>query len=99
MGILKLQNHRIVLVGRGLKDYLLSAPLQRQLLLHQVAQRTIQPDIEHIQQWNLHNFSGQLIPVPQHPSSLKPFPLVLSLQALQHSCGSWDNACRATSNF
>lgn len=28
-----------------------------------------QPDPEHFQGWNVHNFSGQLLPVTHHPQS------------------------------
>jgi len=70
---------------------------QGHLPLDQVAQSPIQPGLELFHGGGIHDFSGQPAPVPHHPHSkkkiflisnlnlpsfsLKPSPLVLSLQA------------------
>ena len=35
-------------------------------LLHQAAQGPIQPGLEHLQGWGIHNLSGQPVPAPHH---------------------------------
>ena len=67
-GALLSQNHRMVWVGRDLKDHLIPAPCHEQghLPLHQVAQSPIQPGLGHCQGGGRHSFSGQPVPVPQH---------------------------------
>lgn len=62
---------RMVWVERDLKDHLVLTPLPRQARfpLDQVAQSSMQPGLEHLQEWGIHSFSGQSIPVPQHPHS------------------------------
>jgi len=62
-------------VGRDLKD----DPVPNLLLwadYHppaQAAQDLIQPDLQHLQGWGIHSFSGQSMPVPHH--SVKNLPL------------------------
>ena len=48
-------------------EFQLPCPGQGHLPLDQVAQSPIQPGLEHLQGWGIHNFSGQ--PVPHHPLS------------------------------
>jgi len=38
-------------------------PLQGHVSLGQVAQISVQPDLEHFQWWGIDNFSGQPVPV------------------------------------
>ena len=67
----------------------------------QAAQSHIQPGLECLQGWGIHNLLGQPAPVRHHPlgekipsniqpkpplSQLKPFHLVLSLSTLVNSC-------------
>lgn len=56
---------------RGLEDHLVptSLPWQGHLPLDQVAQSHIQPDFDHLQGWDINNFSGQLMPVSHHSHS------------------------------
>lgn len=92
------ENHRVVWIGRHLKDHPVPAPLSRHLPLEQVSQSPIWPSLEH--SWGgtatallanlcqclttVKNFS--LISNLTVPSvSLKPFPLVPSLHALAKS--------------
>ena len=44
------------------------------LILDQVAQSPIQPDLEHLQGWGIHNLCGQPVPAPHHSHS-KELPL------------------------
>ena len=69
-----LQNHRITewpgLEGTS-RIMNLQSPCHRQghqppHLLDQVAQGPIQPGLEHLQGWGIHNLSGQPIPAPHH---------------------------------
>ena len=39
----------------------------------QVTQGPIQSDLEHLQRWGIHSFSGKPVPVPHHPLS-EEFP-------------------------
>lgn len=81
----------MVLVGRDIEDDLVPILChgQKRLLLDHDARGPIQPGLEHFQGRSLHNFSEQPILVPHHhhggeflpASSLKPLPLVLSLDA------------------
>ena len=90
----------MVWVGRDLKDHLVPTPLPwaGTPSTRPGAQSPIQPGLEHCQGGGSHSFSGQPVPVPQHPHreefflciwskcfSVKPFPLVLSLHALVKS--------------
>lgn len=61
----------MVWVGNYLKDHLISTPCHGQghLTPDQVAQNCIQRGLEHCQGWGTHNFSGQFVPVPDHPLS------------------------------
>ncbi|EOB08416.1 hypothetical protein Anapl_06434, partial [Anas platyrhynchos] len=56
-------------VGRNLKDHPFPPPChgQEHLPPDQVAQSPIQPGLEHLQGWGIHNFSGQPVPGPHHP--------------------------------
>ena len=55
------ENHRMVWVGRDLKDHQTPNHCHRQgcHLLDQAAQGLIQPGLEHLQRWGIHSFSGQ----------------------------------------
>lgn len=53
---------------------------QGQLALSQVAQRPLQPSLEHIQGWGKHRLSGKSIPASSSPSQQRIFS---SLQALE----------------
>lgn len=65
------QNHVMVRVGSDLKNHLVPNPCYGQgyLPLAQVTQSPIQPGLEHHQKWGIHSFSGQPVPVHQHPHS------------------------------
>ena len=52
------QNHRMICVGRDLKDYLISASVM-QAGLTPFHSGAIQPDLEQLQGWDIHSFSGQ----------------------------------------
>jgi len=74
------QNHRMALVEKDLKDHECPTPHHRQghqppyLVPDQAAQGPIQPGLEHLQGWGIHNLSGQLF---QHLTTLivnKEFP-------------------------
>ena len=39
------------------------------LILDQAAQGPIQPGLEYLQGWGIHNLSGQLVPAPHHSHS------------------------------
>ena len=83
------------------KGHLVHLPCSEQghLSPEQVAQSPVQPDPEHFQGGGSHSFSRQPVPGPHHPHgkeflisnlnlcsfSLKPLPLLLSLQALVES--------------
>lgn len=65
-------NHRMVSVGRDLKNHHVPTPCYGQedtLSLDEVAQSFIHPDLEHFQRCDIHNFSEQRVPVPPHPQS------------------------------
>jgi len=58
--------HRIIECF-GLKTIQSQPPaVVRHLPPEQVAQRHIQPRLEHCQGWGNHSFSGQPVPVPHH---------------------------------
>jgi len=44
------------------KDHLVQPPshMQKHLSLDQATQSPVAPDLEHLQQWDIHNFSGNL---------------------------------------
>lgn len=95
----------MVWVGKGLKR---SSTVQAlchgygHFPLDQVTQSPVQPGFAHLQEWDIHSFPEQPIPVPYHlhnkkflpnviaePTlSLKPFPFVPSLHALVKSPSS-----------
>lgn len=54
----------MVCIGRDLKDH--KTPTH---VLDQVGQGHIQPGLEHLQGWGIHNFSWQLFPVPHYSYS------------------------------
>ncbi|KAK4811229.1 hypothetical protein QYF61_022126, partial [Mycteria americana] len=67
------------------KGHLVQPPCNEQghLQLDQAAQNPVQPGLECFQGWGIYHLPGQPVPVLNLPSfSLKPLPLVLSLQAL-----------------
>jgi len=68
-------NHRMVWVGRDLKDHLVPSPCHGQghLPLAHAAQSSIQPGLEHCQGGGSHSFSRQPVPLPHHPHS-EEFP-------------------------
>lgn len=71
------ENPRLVLVGRHLKDQLqLPAMGHGDLPLDQVAQDPIQPVLQNFQGWDIHHFSGQHVPVPQHPHNKEFLPYI-----------------------
>jgi len=54
------------------------------LILHQAAQGPIQPGLEHLQGWGLHNLSGQPISVPNHSHSKELPPDIQPKSSLPH---------------
>lgn len=53
--------HRMVWVGKGLKDHLAPTPCRGQDTFHQTSLlMLLQPDFEHCQGWGIHNLSGNL---------------------------------------
>jgi len=54
-------NHKMVWVGRDLRDHVVPTHCygQGHLPLDQVAQSPIQPGLEHLQGGDVHNFSGK----------------------------------------
>ena len=48
----------------------------------QAAQDPIQPGLEHLQEWGIHNPSGQTVPAPHHSLSEKLSPDILSKYSL-----------------
>ena len=68
LSIVNLYNHRMVWVGRDLKDHLVPTPLpgQGHPPLDQGAQSHIQPGLGHFQGGGIHSFSGISVPVPHH---------------------------------
>ena len=73
----------MVWVGKDLKDHespTLLNPRHRQgyqpphLILDQSAQGPIQPGFEHLQEWGIHNLSGQPVSAPYHSHSKELFP-------------------------
>jgi len=72
-------SHRMVWVGRYLKDHLVPTPSchgQGHLPPDQAAQSSIQPGLEHCQEGGSHSFSGQPVPVPHHHYSKKFLPSI-----------------------
>ena len=62
-------NHRMVWIGRDLKDHLFPTPLPwaGTPSTRPGCSKPIQPGLEHCQGWGIHNLSGQPVPVPHHP--------------------------------
>jgi len=58
-------------VGRELKDHPVPTSLQWALPPDPAAQGPIQPGLECLQRWDIHNFTGQPVPVPHCPLSKK----------------------------
>ena len=58
-------------VGSDIKDHLVptSLPWDGCHSPDQAAQGRIQPGLEHLQGWSIHNFSGQPVPVHHNPLS------------------------------
>ena len=63
----KLQNHRMVVVGREPCGSSSPTPLPKQGLPEQDAQGLIQVGFEYLQRRRLHNLPGQPVPVLRHP--------------------------------
>jgi len=49
-------------------------PLLKQGHLDPIAQNCVQMASEYVQEWRLHSFSGQPVPVLSHPHGEKMFP-------------------------
>ena len=62
-------------VGRDLKDHQAPTPYRMQghqtphLILDQATQGPIQPGLEHLEGWGIHNLSWQPVPAPHHSHS------------------------------
>ena len=71
-------NHRMVWVGKDLKDHLVPPPCHGQghLPLAQVAQSPVQPGLEPFQGGGSHSFSGQPVPVSHHPHREELLPYI-----------------------
>ena len=81
-------------VGRNIKDHESPIPFHRQghqhphLILDQPAQGPIQPCLEHLQGWGIHNLSGQPVPAPHHyhskelPPDIQPKSSLLQLKTI-----------------
>ena len=56
-----------------LTGHLVQIPCNEQghLQLEQGAHGPVQPDLEHLQRWNIHHLSGQPVLVPYHPNCKK----------------------------
>ena len=71
-------------VGRNIKDHESPIPFHRQghqhphLILDQPAQGPIQPCLEHLQGWGIHNICGQPVPAPHHTLSKELSPDIYS---------------------
>ena len=58
------------------------------LILDQAAQGLIQPGLEHLQGWGIHNLPGQLVPAPHHshskelPPDIQPKSSLLQLKTV-----------------
>ena len=91
-------NHRIIESQNGLgwkrpQGSWISNPPARQghqppHLLDQVAQGPIQPGLEHLQGWGIHNLSGQPVPAPHHypckelPPNIQPKSSLFQLKTI-----------------
>ena len=74
-------------VGRDIKDHEAPTPPRHRqghqpshVMLGQAAQGPIQPGLEHLQGWGIHNLSEQPIPAPHHSHS-KELPPDIQLQS------------------
>ena len=73
-------------IGRGFKDHQVPTPLLQAGLptatsvLDQIVQGPIQPELEHLQGWGIHNLSGQPVPTPHH-SHRKELPSDIQLKS------------------
>jgi len=91
-------------VGRDLKDHQVPNPCHRQgcfplnQALGQVAQGPIQTGLEHLQEWDIHNFAGQ--PVGMISSGMGEFWMMNVSVAGEKRvkrgewCTNWQNSCR-----
>lgn len=66
-------SHRMVLVGRDVKDEFIPTPCHGQghLSPDQAAQSHIQPGLERVQGWGTHNFTGKAVPELRPPRKSK----------------------------
>ena len=80
-------------VGRDLKDHESLTPCKGQghqplHLLDQAAQGLIQPGLEHLQGWGIHNLSEQPVPAPHHspgkelPPNIQPKSSLFQLKTV-----------------
>jgi len=68
----------MVYVGRDVKNHLFPNSLARAgtTATGLVAEKSIQPDLQHIQEWGIQSFSCQSVSVPHHPHSEEFLPNV-----------------------
>jgi len=81
-------------VGRNLTHHETPTPCRMQghqpphLILDQAAQGPIQPGLEHLQGWGIHNLLGQPVPAPHHshskelPPDIQPKSSLLQLKTI-----------------
>ena len=67
-GLVPSSSHRMAWVGRDIKDCQVPTTLTQVGLTttDQAAQGPIQPEVKHLQRWDIHNLSGQRIQAPHH---------------------------------
>ena len=91
-------SYRMAWFRRHLKDHqapnpplLLQGHQLPHLILDQAAQGSIQPGLEHLKGWGIHNLSGQPVPAPHHshskvlPPAIQPKSSLLQLKNIS-SC-------------
>lgn len=80
------ESQRWFWLQRHCEDCLVFTPCHGQgyLQLHQVAQSSIEPGVEHLQGWSTQSFPRKSIPVSQQPQSKKLFPDIWSKPTLFH---------------
>jgi len=98
LGRTKITESKLIIEWLGLEGTLRIMKLQplcrRQgyqppyLILDQAAQGLIQPGLEHLQGWGIHNLPGQLVPAPHHshskelPPDIQPKSSLLQLKTI-----------------
>jgi len=68
------EDHRLAWIEKDLKDHLVSSPPHNGQCCHPLDQADhshIQPGLEYLQGWGIHNLLGQSVPMHHHPLSEK----------------------------